>query len=88
MSFIEDLADKLAKDVIEAQPELGDDRFYEKVSRVLAAASPTLQEAFMTSVRIRLAELRGRVFFEAALKAHREGAKAPEAPRDFGTAGH
>ena len=87
MSFIEDLADALARDVIEAQPELGDDRFYEKVSRVIGAASPTLQEAFMTSVRIRLAEQRARLFFEAAVQAKREGRSGPEAPKDYGS-GH
>jgi hypothetical protein len=87
MSFIDDLADELARDVIAAQPEMGDDRFYEKVSRVIGVASPTLQEAFMTSVRIRLAELRARQFFEAALQARRDGRDGPEAPKDYG-AGH
>lgn len=87
MSFIEDLADELARDVIAAQPELDDDRFYEKVSRVIGIASPTLQEAFMTSIRIRLAEQRARQFFEAAVKARREGRSGPEAPKDHGS-GH
>jgi len=54
--FIQELGDALARDVLAAQDELGDDRFYEKVSRVVGTSSPTLQEAFMTSVRIRLAE--------------------------------
>ena len=87
MGFIEDLADELARDVIAAQRELGDDRFYEKVSREIGIASPTLQEAFMTSVRIRLAEQRARRFFEASLKARREGRKGPEATKDHGS-GH
>ena len=67
MAFIEDLADELARDVLSAQPELGDDRFYEEVGKVLLAASPTLHEAYMTSIRIRLAEARGRVFLEQKL---------------------
>jgi hypothetical protein len=71
--FIEDLADALARDVLDAQGELGDDRFYEKVSQVLLAASPTLQEAFMTSIRIRLAERRGRDALTRALAAVRAG---------------
>lgn len=83
MAFIEDLADALARDVLNAQDELEDDRFYEQVGRVLLAASPTLQESYMTSIRIRLAERRGRVFLDKALKAKREGAKAPDAPRDL-----
>jgi hypothetical protein len=84
MSFIQELADKLAKDVLESQEELQDDRFFEQVGRVLLAASPTLQESYMTSCRIRMAERRGREFFEKALKAKREGGDAPEAPRDVG----
>jgi hypothetical protein len=87
MSFIQELADQLAKDVLDSQDELQDDRFYEQVGRVLLAASPTLQEAYMTSIRIRLAEQRGRAFLEKALKAKREGGRAPDAPRDLGS-GH
>ncbi len=87
MSFIQELADALAKDVLESQEELGSDTFYEQVGKVLLAASPTLQEAYMTSIRIRLAERRGRDFLMKALKANREGARAPDAPRDTG-AGH
>ena len=82
MSFIQTLADDLARDVLAAQGELQDDRFYEQVGKVLLAASPTLQEAFMTSIRIRLAEARGREFLHRSLKAKREGGSAPAAPRD------
>ena len=32
-----------------------------------------MQEAFMTSIRVRLAERRGREFLSQALKAKREG---------------
>ena len=88
MSFIQQLADELARDVLESQDELGDDRFYEQVGRVLMAASPTLQEAYMTSIRIRLAERRGRDFLNKTLKAKRGGGKAPDAPRDVGNSGH
>jgi hypothetical protein len=84
MRLIEELADALARDVLEQQDFLGDDRFHDKVARVIGAASPTLQEAFTTAVRIRLAERRGRAFLEAAVKARREGGSGPEAPRDPG----
>lgn len=85
--FIEGLGDELAKDVLEAQDELGDDRFYEKVARVLMESSPTLQETFMTSIRIRLAERRARAFFARAMAAKRSGEAAPDAPKDYGS-GH
>jgi hypothetical protein len=86
--FIQSLGDQLAKDVLEAQDELGDDRFYEKIARVLMESSPTLQEAFMTSIRIRLAERRARAFFDKAMVAKRNGLAAPDAPKDYGAGGH
>lgn len=89
MASLQEMADQLADDVLAAEAELGDDRFYEKVAKVLMAASPTFQEAYMTAVRVRLAERRGREFLEKALAAKRgEIAEAPEAPVDFGGMGH
>jgi hypothetical protein len=89
MSVIQELADRLAEDVLAAETELDDDRFYEKIAKVLMAASPTFQEAFMTSVRVRLAERRGRQFLEQALAAKRGDIdEEPVAPVDFGGMGH
>jgi hypothetical protein len=89
MTALQDLADQLAEDVLAAETELDDDRFYEKIAKVLMAASPTFQEAFMTSVRVRLAERRGRDFLEKALAAKRgEIDEEPVAPVDFGGMGH
>ncbi len=82
MSLLQDLTEQLAKDVVAAMDEIGDDRFYDKVAKVLLDASPTTQEAFMTSVRVILAERKGRKFLEQTLKAKREGGAAPQAPRD------
>ena len=78
MSVIEDMGDALARDVIAAMEELGDERFYDKISKVLLDASPTMQEAFLTAYRVRVAEKRGRAFIEAALKAKREGGSGPK----------
>ena len=89
MSTLQDMADQLADDVLAAEAELEDDRFYEKVAKVLMAASPTFQEAYMTSIWVRLAERRGREFLEKALAAKRgDIEEAPEAPVDFGGMGH
>ena len=81
--MIQDLADQLAADVLAAETELEDDRFYEKVSKVLLAASPTFQEAYITAIRVRLAERRGREFLERALAEKRQATKpdpTPETP--------
>ncbi len=84
MSVIEDMGDALAQQVIAAMAELGDDRFYDKVSKVLLDASPTMQEAFLTAFRVRVAEKRGRDFIEAALQAKREGREGPRVIMDSG----
>lgn len=73
MSVVEDLGDRLAQATLAAMREIGDDRFYEQVSREVGASSPTLQEAFMTSIRIRLAEQRGQDFVAKALAQARAG---------------
>jgi hypothetical protein len=44
MALIDQLAEELSADVMAAMEELGDDRFHEEVSKVLLAASPTVQE--------------------------------------------
>lgn len=80
MSIVEDMGDALARDVIAALDELGDDRFYDKVGKVLADGSPTLQEAFMTAVRVRLAEKRARAYLNQALAAKRGLGAAPKGP--------
>ncbi|MDO8885142.1 MAG: hypothetical protein U0934_06260 [Pseudotabrizicola sp.] len=86
--FIQELADSLARDVLDGGIALDDPYFYEKVAKVVGASSPTLQEVFMTSIRIRLAEKRGREFLEKALAAKRAGQKLPEAPREAEKGGH
>lgn len=89
MATLQEMADQLADDVLAAEEELGEDRFYEKVAKVIMAASPTFQEAYMTAVRVRLAERRGREFLQQALAAKRgDIEEAPEAPVDFGGMGH
>jgi hypothetical protein len=82
MGVAEDLGDVLAAATLEAMAELENDRFFMEVARVVGASSPTLQEAFLTSIRIRMAAIRGTKFVEDTLKAKRAGAAAPEAPRD------
>ena len=87
MSIVEEMGDALAREVIDALDEIGDERFFDKVGKVLGDASPTLQEAFMTAIRVRLADVRARKFLAQTLKSKREGGAAPAAPRG-GDPGH
>ncbi|MBY6004643.1 hypothetical protein KUV62_12035 [Salipiger bermudensis] len=62
MSLTQELADKLAEDTFKVMKATGDERFYMEVAKVIGASSTTLEEAFLTSVRVRLAEQRARRF--------------------------
>ncbi|MCH2077617.1 MAG: hypothetical protein MK180_12205 [Rhodobacteraceae bacterium] len=75
MSSIDKLAEKLADDVFKAQDETGNDRLFVEIGNVLAAASQTLEEAFLTECRVRLAEQKARAALEAKLANHRASAE-------------
>ncbi|MFC3616492.1 hypothetical protein ACFORG_22340 [Lutimaribacter marinistellae] len=59
---IETLAAKLAEDTMKVMDETGEDRLYVEVGNVLAAASQSLEEAYLTEIRVRLAERTARRF--------------------------
>lgn len=71
MNTIERLAEKLAIDVLAAQKEVGDERFYVEIGNLLAAASQSLEEAFLTEMRVRLAEEKARAVLNSKLAAFR-----------------
>ena len=64
MRVVEELADNLAKDAIELAKKLGNDIVINETAKVLVATSSTMEEAYMTSIRVRLAERRARRFLE------------------------
>ena len=74
-SIAEEVADRLAQDVIRAAEELGDEDLVTDISRVIGTSSTTTQEAFMTAVRLRLAEGRARKALAERL------ARGPVGPR-------
>ena len=67
MGVVEDLADALARDVIRAAEDLGDETLIAEIAKIVGATSTTTQEAFMTAVRVRLSEARARRFLAARL---------------------
>lgn len=72
MALIDELADALARDTLALMDETGDERLFMRVSKVIGTLSPTVEEAFLTSIRIRQAEIRGRKFLEAAAAEFRK----------------
>ena len=68
MRVAEELADNLAKDAIELANELGNDDIIYETAKVLVATSSTMEEAYRTSIRVRLAERHARRFLEEKAK--------------------
>ena len=64
MRAVEELANNLAKDEIELANKLGNDDIIYETAKVLVATSSTMEEAYMTSIRVRSAEQRARRFLE------------------------
>jgi hypothetical protein len=87
MPMIDEVIDQLARDVLAAMDETGDDRLHDKIAKVLLDASPTTQEVFIKAIRALLAERRAREYLDRTLTASRTGGKAPDAPRSSDT-GH
>ncbi|MDG1739636.1 MAG: hypothetical protein P8L68_18265 [Paracoccaceae bacterium] len=68
MGVTEDLADALARDTIAAMEKIDDEDFSAKVAKELGATSTTMEEAYMTAMRVRLAEKRARDFLKTRLR--------------------
>ncbi|KIN65071.1 hypothetical protein Z946_3970 [Sulfitobacter noctilucicola] len=73
-----EMANRLAEECLAVQSETGEDRLFMKVGDVLGASSQTLEEAFLTAVRTRMANDQGRRFLAQTLAAHREKAGSGE----------
>ena len=58
MEYLEEIADKLAREVLEVEDVTGDEELVNQVMKTIGASSTTLEEAFLTAVRIRRAEAR------------------------------
>ncbi len=59
MSLLEDTATKLAKRAMEMIVKTGDENIERRVADEIGASSPTLQENYLTAMRILKAERRG-----------------------------
>ncbi len=58
MAILEDVADGLAQKAMELMLRTGDQTIEKRIADEIGASSPTLQETFLTAMRIRKAEQR------------------------------
>ena len=75
MSILDEVADGLAKRVTGLMKDAHDDSIERRIADEVGASSPTLQEAFLTAMRLRKAELRGH----GLLDKYERGDAVPEA---------
>jgi hypothetical protein len=64
MQLLEDMADELALETLKRIDAGADDKIVAEVAQILGSSSQTLQEAFLTAVRVRRAEARAKQFFK------------------------
>lgn len=68
MNTVERLASQLAEDTMKAMAALGDNQLHYEVAKVIGASSQSLEEAYLTEMRVRLTEKQARVFLERIVK--------------------
>ena len=75
---LESLAAQLGADVMKAMDETGDQDLFMEVANTIGTASQTIEEAFLTDIRLRLAERKARQLLSRKLAQHR--AETPRKP--------
>jgi len=75
MALVDDVADKLAERALDEIERTGDENLEQRVAQEIGASSPTLQEAYLTAMRIRKAERRAVIL----LDKYSAGAEIPVA---------
>lgn len=85
MGVTEDLADDLALKVIKYVDASGDDKVISDIVKLLGATSQTAEEAFLTSMRVRRANMKARELLMERVKAFQaEQAKPASSAADDG----
>ncbi|MEQ9258057.1 MAG: hypothetical protein RIG84_03065 [Roseovarius sp.] len=79
MGVTEDLADELALQVIKYVDASGDERVVDEIVQILGATSQTAEEAFLTSMRVRRANIKARALLLDRVKAFRARQEAGKA---------
>jgi hypothetical protein len=79
MGIVEDVADELALESLKIINATGDDAFVQRIADTIGGSSQTMEEAYLTAVRVRRAEQRAR---EMLLQVKAEMARTLAPPPD------
>jgi hypothetical protein len=74
---VTDMANQLAEECLSVQREIGNERLFMEVASVLGASSQTMEEAFLTAIRTRMATEQGRAFLQKTLATHQARTPRP-----------
>ena len=80
MSTLEKIASDLADTTIAIIEKTGEDRLHYEVAKVLGASSQTLEEAYLTEVRVRLAGKAAKAFLKDKVAEVTQAMKAAKNP--------
>ncbi|MCF3594219.1 hypothetical protein LZG00_09425 [Rhodobacteraceae bacterium LMO-12] len=81
MSTLEQIASDLADTTMKIMEKTGEDRLHYEVADVLGASSQTLEEAYLTEVRVRLAGKAAKAFLKEKVGELTKAAKAAQPPK-------
>lgn len=71
MGLLDDMADEIAVAALADELRSGDEKIVAQVGEILGSSSQTLQEAYLTAIRVRRAEKRAKSLLAERLKAHK-----------------
>jgi hypothetical protein len=77
MGITEDMADALAVKTIKYLDATGDEEIIMQIVKSLGESSQTAEEAFMTAIRVRRANIKAMALLDSKIKAFKEGKKTP-----------
>ena len=69
MSFIDDIGFELAEAALEEAKLSGDEKLVDRIAEVLGASSQSLEEAYLTAIRVRRSEWRAREILQESKTA-------------------
>ncbi len=83
MAVMDDICDDLAMKALDLEEKTGDEDSIMKIAASLGNSSPTMEETFLTAVRIRRAERRARALLaDMVAEADAPAATATDAPSE------
>lgn len=68
MSFIDDMGMSLADEALAEAAASGDEKLVDRIAAMLGASSQSLEEAYLTGIRVRRAEARAKEMIEESRK--------------------